>query len=155
MEWSEVIDSPYFRDMPFKIEMNRYGSILMHPRTNAHGRMGCKIVSVLATHFKKQGSVMCGCSIQTTDGVKVANVAWASKKFNQKHGVTTPFPEAPEICVEIVSASNPEEELREKVELYLARGAKEVWLAHLNKSVRYFANSGEIQKSTFIPNVEL
>ena len=118
MEWSEVIDSPYFRDMPFKIEMNKYGSVLMHPRTNAHGMISCKIVRALATHFKKRGSVLCGCSIQTAEGVKVANVAWASNSFNHKHGVTTPFPEAPEICVEIVSASNPEEEMKENVDIH-------------------------------------
>jgi hypothetical protein len=34
-----------------------------------------------------------------------------------KHGDTTPFPEAPEICIEIVSPSNSDDEIRDKTQL--------------------------------------
>ena len=155
MKWSEVIDSPYFRDMPFKIEMNKYGSVLMHPRTNAHGIMSGKIIYILAKGLKKRGQIYCNCAIQTSDGVKVANVAWASKSFGKRNVCVTHFNEAPEICVEIVSAANSKEEMGQKVELYLARGAKEVWLADVNKTIKIFVNSGEIKKSVFIPNIKL
>jgi hypothetical protein len=32
--------------------------------------------------------------------VRVPDVAWASPEFIARHGVTTPFPSAPEICAE-------------------------------------------------------
>lgn len=63
------------------------------------------------------------CSIQTSDDVKVAEVAWASATFIAEFGYATPYPKAPELCVEIVSPSNSKQEISEKVELYLAKGA--------------------------------
>ncbi len=32
MQWSELIDNPYFKNLPFKIELNRYGKVEMTPR---------------------------------------------------------------------------------------------------------------------------
>ena len=60
--------------------------------------------------------------------MKVANVEWASGEFIATYGDTTPYPHAPEICVEIVSPSNTKAEMEHKVELYLAKGAHEVWI---------------------------
>jgi Uma2 family endonuclease len=37
------------------------------------------------------------------------------------------FPKAPEICVEVLSPSNTEAEIREKMRLYFDAGAQEVW----------------------------
>lgn len=31
MRWSEVIDNPVLQNLPFKIELNRFGNILMSP----------------------------------------------------------------------------------------------------------------------------
>lgn len=63
------------------------------------------------------------CSIQISDDVKVAEVAWASTTFIAEFGYATSYPKAPELCVEIVSPSNSKQEISEKVELYLAKGA--------------------------------
>ena len=65
-------------------------------------------------------------SVQASDGVKVADVAWASEECIQRNGDATPYQEAPEICIEIVSLSNPPEEMAQKIELYPAKGAHEV-----------------------------
>jgi hypothetical protein len=29
MEWSQVINNPFLRDLPFKIELNKWGKIFM------------------------------------------------------------------------------------------------------------------------------
>jgi len=29
MEWAEVVDNPLLQDLPFKIELNKWGKILM------------------------------------------------------------------------------------------------------------------------------
>ncbi len=36
MQWSEVLEDKSLRDLPFKIETNRYGQIVMTPVSNEH-----------------------------------------------------------------------------------------------------------------------
>lgn len=87
------------------------------------------------------------CSIQTSDGVKVADVAWASDGFIETYGYDTPSRHAPEICVEIVSPSNSPSnfigEIEEKVRLYLSKGAVEVWIVSEDGTTRYYTYEGE------------
>jgi len=125
MQWSEVITSPYLQDLPFKIELNRYGKIELTPASNKHGSLQYKIGSFLERKLKK-GEVLVECSIQTSEGVKVADVAWCSKTFIKKNGYETPYTQAPELCVEVVSPSHSKQEMLEKAELYLQAGAEEV-----------------------------
>lgn len=80
MQWSEVVDNPYFENLPFKIELNRYGKIEMTPASNKRGRLQSHIGTLLERKLKK-GEALVECSIQTTEGVKVADVAWCSKAF--------------------------------------------------------------------------
>ncbi len=44
MQWSEVVDNPYFENLPFKIGLNRYGKIEMTPAS----RMSNKVQLYLA-----------------------------------------------------------------------------------------------------------
>jgi Uma2 family endonuclease len=127
MQWSDVVDNPYLQNLPFKIELNRYGKIEMTPASNKHGRLQIKIGALLERKLK-QGEALSECSIQTSEGVKVADVAWCSKAFLKLYGYATPYPRAPEICVDIVSPANSTLEMAEKVQLYLQAGAKEVWI---------------------------
>ena len=46
----------------------------------------------------------------------------------KKYGEVTPLKVAPEICIEILSPSNSNTEIVDKIDLYLAKGAKEVWI---------------------------
>lgn len=126
MLWSDVLKNPYLQNLPFKIELNRWGKIEMSPASNQHG-----ITQVeLATELRKRrgGKVLVECSIQTTDGVRVADVAWVSTKRLAEYAMATPFPGAPEICVEIMSPGNTWGEMHMKAGLYLQAGALEVWI---------------------------
>ncbi len=38
MEWSEVIENPELRDLPFKSEPNKLGKLLMSSSSNEYGR---------------------------------------------------------------------------------------------------------------------
>ncbi|MCI5148756.1 MAG: hypothetical protein D3916_05085 [Candidatus Electrothrix sp. MAN1_4] len=105
MEWAAVLNNPFLKDLPFKIELNKWGQILMSPASNNHGRHQFNVGDRIKTGKKGQGQVIMECSIQTDQGVKVADVAWASDAFIQEHGFTTPYAIAPEICVEIVESS--------------------------------------------------
>ena len=152
MEWAEVINNPLLQNLPFKIELNKFGKLLMSPASNSHGRYQGRIAGALWQH-QPQGEVITECSIHTSDGVKVADVAWASAAFIAEFGYTTPYPKAPELCVEIVSPSNSKIEIVEKVELYLAKGAQEVWVVYEDKRLEIFTHTGELAKSQFAPDV--
>ncbi|WP_020560836.1 hypothetical protein [Thiofilum flexile] len=39
MEWSEVIDNPLLKNLPFKIELNRFGKLLIYPIKNGQSKM--------------------------------------------------------------------------------------------------------------------
>jgi Uma2 family endonuclease len=154
MQWSEVVDNPYFKNLPFKIELNRYGQILMSPASNQHGNLEYRVGRALERGCP-DGEIIIECSIQTSDGVKVADVAWASTAFIKQYSYSTPYPQAPEICVEIISPSNSDEEMRIKIEHYLARGAKEVWLVDSDAKVRFFSHTGELPYSQWLDVVKL
>jgi len=147
MDWAGVISNPFLKDIPFKIELNKWGKILMSPASNSHGHIQFEIGAEIKDRKKGRGKVIMECSIQTSQGVKVADVAWASDEFFSKHGYETPYKRAPEICVEILSRSNSKGEMEEKIELYLAKGAKEVWLVNEDGETEYFTCEGKIEKS--------
>ena len=148
MQWSEVIDNPYFKNLPFKIELNRYGKVEMTPASNKHGRLQFHIGSLLERKLKN-GEALSECSVQTTDGVKVADVAWCSKAFIKQYGYETPYSHAPELCIEIVSPSNSKEEMNNKVQLYLQAGAEEVWIVWENGTVDYYDKTGKLECSGY------
>ncbi|MBI5471810.1 MAG: Uma2 family endonuclease, partial [Ignavibacteriae bacterium] len=95
------------------------------------------------------------CSISTSDGVKVADVAWASNEFIDEFGFKTPYDKSPEICVEIVSPSNSKEEILQKIDLYLAKGALEVWIVTEEGETKIFNNRGEIKRSDLVKKFKL
>ena len=150
MQWSEVISNPILQDLPFKIELNKFGNILMSPASNHHGRIQVQMSINLANKLPK-GEVIAECSIETPEGVKVADVAWASNEFINTFSYKTPYPKAPEICVEIVSPSNSKAEISSKVNLYLAKGANEVWIVHENGRIDTFTHLGEVKESGIAP----
>ncbi len=154
MQWAEVIDNPYFKDLPFKIELNRFGQVLMSPASNQHGNLEYRVGRALERGCP-EGEIIIECAIQTTDGVKVADVAWVSAAFIQQYGYSTPYAQAPEICVEVISPSNTDEEMQLKIALYLAQGAQEVWLVDTKASIRFFNAYGEQKKSGWLDSVKL
>ena len=148
MQWAEVLQDPSLQDLPYKIELNEWGQIVMTPASNQHGIYQGEVYWILRNSMIG-GKVVNECSIETNLGVKVADVAWCSAEFMQKHGIATPFTEAPEICVEIVSPSNSDRQMQEKMVLYFQRGAKECWLVTEEGEVRFFGCEGERQESSF------
>jgi Uma2 family endonuclease len=134
MTWADVMASPYLKDLPFKIELNKWGKIEMSPASNEHGIKQVDIATELGK--RHGGKVLVECSIATTDGVRVADVAWISHQRLQQMGAVTPFPEAPEVCVEVMSLSNSWPEMEMKAGLYLGAGAEEVWIVGLDGSKR-------------------
>jgi Uma2 family endonuclease len=119
LRWAEVARDPALRDLPYKIELNLYGKIEMSPANNRHARLQGYVAGEFARQLAN-GEVLTECPVLTGIGVRVPDVAWASSGFLAAHGETTPFPQAPEICVEIVSPHprrfpSPESRLRQQL----------------------------------------
>ena len=130
LTWADVMANPFLKDLPFKIELNKWGRIEMSPASNEHGRIQVDIASELKL---RQGcKVLVECSIATSDGVRVADVAWVSDARLSEFGLATPYPRAPEVCVEVMSPSNTWGEMYAKAGLYLEAGAEEVWIEALD-----------------------
>uniref|UniRef100_UPI0040569BC6 Uma2 family endonuclease n=1 Tax=Candidatus Electronema sp. TaxID=2698783 RepID=UPI0040569BC6 len=146
MEWNQVVAHPQLQDLSFKIELNEWGNIVMSPASNRHGNLQVRIAMHLM-RLMGAGEVSAEVSILTAKNVKVADVAWASDEFIARHGFTTPYPAAPEICVEIVSPGNTAGEMAEKKALYLASGAKEVWFCQESGEMEFFAQAGQLAAS--------
>lgn len=154
MQWSEVLENPALQNLPFKIELNRYGKIEMSPASNKHGRLQIFLATALQRKLKK-GEALAECSISTLDGIKVADIAWCSNTFLKKHGYETPYSRAPELCVEIVSPSNSREEMANKVLWYLEAGAMEVWVVWENGIIDYYDKSGQLSQSNYAPEIKI
>ena len=146
MEWSEVIEDETLQNLPFKIELNEWGNIVMSPASNMHSILQ-GIISSLLNDAKRGGLVFPECSVGTSKGVKVADVAWVSDRFLAGHGAETPYNVAPELCIEVISPSNSKAEIAEKRDLYLAKGAKEFWTCSEEGRMTFYDPSGEIATS--------
>lgn len=153
MTWDEIINDPTLQNLPYKIELNKFGQILMSPASNKHGMIQFDVARAIDRR-KTSGRLITECSVDTSDGVKVADVAWASDAFIAEYGEATPYPKAPEICVEIVSPSNSKLEIEHKVELYLAKGALEVWVVTGNRQITFYAHTGQMPKSKLVPQLK-
>lgn len=99
------------------------------------------------------GRVITECPISTADGVKAADVAWASAARLQALGDQVCFPQAPEVCVEILSPANTPTEIKAKTALYFDAGATEVWHCTAQGEMLFFCTDSYPQpgKSQLCP----
>jgi Uma2 family endonuclease len=137
LTWEELCEDRILQDLPYKIETNRLNQIIMSPASNWHGGLQHEIGRKLA-EMMFGGRVITECAVQTTDGVKVPDVAWVSEERLAPHKRSASMPIAPEICVEILSYSNSMFEMSGKMQLYFARGAAEVWLCDEEGNVTFY-----------------
>lgn len=149
MNWQEICEQPILQDIPFKVETNKWGKIEMSPATNEHGLYQALIISWLA-RLGLTGKPIAECSIQTTEGIKVADVAWGSYDFFKRNKRRNPYQNAPEVVIEILSPSNSRAEMDEKKQLYFAQGAQEVWLCDKNGMMLFFSKDKQLAASTVI-----
>ena len=101
---------------------------------------------------RQDGLAMTECAVLTRKGTKVADVAWASLERLLEIRDSIQAIVAPEICVEVLSASNTDQEMNEKRELYFERGALEFWICTETGDMRFFNRSGQFEKSSLFPD---
>lgn len=139
ISWAEICEHPSLKDIPFKVETNRFNKIVMSPASYWHSDFQGEIARILG-HLLPHGRILAEAAITTSDGVKVPNVAWISKDRARPHRRASSLPVAPEICVEVLSPSNTREEMLGKMQLYFERGASEVWLCDEEGNLEFFVH---------------
>lgn len=138
--WAELLDDPELAKIEGRIETDRHGHIIMSPPpAPSHGSYQ-SMIGHLLHDLVVEGRVLTECPISTADGVKAADVAWASQACLRELGNRVCFPKAPEICVEVLSPSNSQAEIQEKTALFFDAGAKEVWLCDQAGVMSFFVS---------------
>ena len=152
--WDELLADREMAKIEGRVETDRFGHVIMSPPPAAnHGSCQFEIARLLHG-LMFGGRVVTECPISTADGVRAADVAWASAQRMKELGNRTCFPHAPEICVEVLSPGNTDEEMREKVSLYFDAGASEVWLCGVFGDLKFFmsADAPPATASKICPN---
>jgi Uma2 family endonuclease len=140
--WAQVLADPELARIEGRVETDRHGHVIMSPPpAPSHGSFQARIASLL-DRFMDSGRVLTECPISTADGVRAADVAWASPEVMAALGQRVCFPQSPEICVEVLSPGNTEAEIREKTALYFDAGAKEVWTCAASGVMSFIAARG-------------
>ena len=140
--WADLCADPELARIEGRIETDRHGHIIMTPPPAAqHGMFQSEIARLLGNQAP-HGRVVTECPISTADGVRAADVAWASPDAIRELGDGICLPRAPEVCVEVLSPSNTKAEIREKTALYFDAGAKEVWICAESGAMTFFHAGG-------------
>ena len=151
MTWQEVVEHPSLHDLPFKIELNGDGNIIMSPTSNSHGGRQVEI-ALLLTKQLPHGKAGVEIGVETSDNVKVPDVVWFTAEHWQIAETEFACSTAPAICVEVASAGNSQRELNAKKALYFEAGAQEVWLCDRFGNMSFFTSAGQAQTSPMCPD---
>lgn len=137
--WAELLADPELRKIEGRVETDR-GSYQFQ-------------IGAILDRLMRGGRVVTECPVSTADGVRAADVAWASANRVRELGESIVFSRAPEICVEVLSPDNTAAEMREKAALYFDAGAQEVWLCGLTGNMTFHleAESVPVRASRLCP----
>ena len=148
--WREIARDPVLRDLPYKVETNAQGQLIVSPHQNSHSFLQASVRDLLQEQGS-EGVVVPEFAIATEQGVKVPDVIWTSaERRNEMEATGDPTTLAPEICIEVMSDTNTEEEMQQKRSLYRRAGAEEVWIVDGEGRVRFFGDE-EREHSALMP----
>ena len=157
MNWTEVCEDRSLADLPYKIELDKYGKIIMSPIPKKLSRLQGRIQRLLV-RLMPQGDPLPEFAIDTIQGTKVPDVAWISEqRWASLNPDEASCSLAPEICIEILSPTNTPDEMLGtaekpgKRELYFQAGAVEFWMCDEAGRMSFFEPSGQISKSILCP----
>ena len=151
--WSRALRDPSLRDLPYKIETNEYGQLVMSPQKPWHGHAQLRIGALLERLAPRLGRGAVEFAIETSRGVKLPDVIWISEeRWSSIPRNAEASKIAPEICIEVLSKSNTKAEIEEKRRLYFECGAEEVWTCGVDCRMRFFTPSGEQTSSALVPD---
>jgi len=81
--WGEITKDAALQNLPYKVETNHRGQIVLSPHRNRHSAVQEDVQDVLRKHAPN-GRQPPGFAIATSEGVKVPDVIWSSpERWNQ------------------------------------------------------------------------
>jgi Uma2 family endonuclease len=150
--WQEIADDPALEGLPYKIETNARGQIVLSPPKAQHSDLQGRVLDMLRD-VGSEGRGMPEFPIATEGGVRVPDVVWVpGGRLEELTETGDPPTRAPDVCVEVMSDSNDEDEMHEKRALYLSAGALEVWIVGQDGTVRFYTDEGKVAASNLIPD---
>src|SRR5947208_1410506 len=75
MNWQEVCEDKSLADLPYKIELNRWGQIVMSPADYQHSSFQGEIIRWL-NQLMPHGRAIPECAVDTAENTKVPDVVW-------------------------------------------------------------------------------
>jgi len=151
--WKQAMRDPILHDLPYKVETNAYGQLVLSPHALIHSRYQGAIARLLQRHISDAGEVTPEMPVQTSDGVKVADVVWISSgRLAQIPDEAAAAPVAPEICIEVRSDGHTDAEMDLKRALYFEAGAEEVWMCDPNGTLTFYDADGQRDASQQVPS---
>jgi len=149
--WQKITSDPLLSELPYKVETNQRGQIVLSPHQASHSDLQGDIMALLSDHAGG-GKSRPEFPIATPQGTKVPDVVWLTADRREEMRETGDPPTiAPEVCIEVMSESNDWDEMHEKRALYRAAGADEVWIVDQDGEVRFFGEE-EQERSDLVPD---
>jgi hypothetical protein len=74
MTWQDIVNEPSLANLPYKIETNEFGQVIMSPTVFLRGVYQSKIAELLRQHLQSFTSLET--ALQTSRGSKVPDVVW-------------------------------------------------------------------------------
>jgi Uma2 family endonuclease len=139
--WEEVLADPYYADLPGRAETDRHGDVVMSPPAAPWHSGYQYLIARRLGDLLPEGQPLTECAISTADGVRACDVAWLSRGRIAELRQHVCLPNAPEICVEIISPGNSPGQMQEKRALYFAAGATEVWFCDENGKMTFHTHA--------------
>ncbi len=152
--WQRVLDDPALRNLPYKVETNETGQIILSPHKPRHSHAQTRITDLMRDHATQPGERAVEFAVETRKGVKVPDVIWISEeRWEALPEDVEASPFAPEICVEVLSSANTDAEMEAKRRLYFEGGAREVWLCDEGGQMTFYVAGEEkpVARSLLIP----
>ncbi|MDA1274515.1 MAG: Uma2 family endonuclease [Verrucomicrobia bacterium] len=117
------------------------------------GGDSCRTDSKLRLLYERKadGYILPEVAVETSDGTKTIDVAWISAGTYERGIDKDAFERAPEICIEVVSPANSGAEMKRTTNLYLERGAIEVWICHSDGQIDFQNADGKLDASKLCP----
>ena len=151
--WHRVLNDPQLRELPYKVETNEHGQIVLSPHKPQHGLRQARVLRLIDHHAPSPGESAVEFAVETRKGVKVPDVVWLSaERLARVPDDAEASPVVPDLVVEVLSEGNTESEITDKRRLYLDEGAREVWTCAPDGTLTFYDADGARDASALAPS---
>ena len=152
--WERLVNDPTMSESVDTIESDRDGHLIMSPPPRPFHRIREDRINQLLKRLLQQGDSLTEGTVSTPQGVKVPDVVWYRAERSaalEAEGDDVLPNVVPDLCVEVLSPSNTDEEIGEKVAACFAAGVREVWICQRDGKMGFRGLDGPLDQSVICP----